>query len=156
MPHVTEADKVLWTEFEAVFQSAWKDTAKMQSVYNQLMKLQMKELNIDTYNTMFERLTSAAEWEPNTKGTIACYRAGLRENVHCHIINRENLPTTMTQWKKLRGRKSAGSKNFKALDLSDHIETSHVTSTHTKLGTNTHPTPCQTTSTSPWTWTLQI
>jgi hypothetical protein len=54
MPHVTEADKVLWTEIEAVFQSAWKDPAKMQSVYNQLMKLQMKELNIDTYNTMFE------------------------------------------------------------------------------------------------------
>jgi hypothetical protein len=47
-------DEVLWAEFETMFQSAWKDTAKTQSTYNQLMKLQMKELKIDTYNATFE------------------------------------------------------------------------------------------------------
>jgi hypothetical protein len=51
--YVTEASKVLWTEFEATFQSAWKDTTT-QSAYDQLMKLQMKELDIDTYNATFE------------------------------------------------------------------------------------------------------
>jgi hypothetical protein len=98
-PHVAETDEILWDEFEAAFQSAWKDTAKMQSAYDQLMKLQMKELEIDTYNTTFEQLASAAEWEPDAKGTIARYRAGLRENVHRRVVNRENLPTTMAQWK---------------------------------------------------------
>jgi hypothetical protein len=50
VPHATEANEVLWTEFETAFHSAWKDTAKTQSTYNQLMKLQMKDLEIDTYN----------------------------------------------------------------------------------------------------------
>jgi hypothetical protein len=99
-PHVAETDEILWDEFKAVFQSAWKDTAKTQSAYDQLMKLQMKELDIDTYNTMFERLASAAKWEPDAKGTIAHYQVGLRENVHRRIVNRENLPTTMAQWKE--------------------------------------------------------
>jgi hypothetical protein len=99
-PHVAETDEILWDEFETAFQSAWKDTAKTQSAYDQLMKLQMKDLEIDTYNTTFERLASATEWEPDAKGTIARYRAGLRENVHCRIVNRENLPTTMAQWKE--------------------------------------------------------
>ena len=41
------------------------------------MKLVMKDLDIDTYTTSFECLATAAEWEPNAKGTITQYRAGL-------------------------------------------------------------------------------
>jgi hypothetical protein len=43
------------------------------------MKLQMKDLEVDTYNATFERLAAAAEWEPDAKGTIARYRAGLEK-----------------------------------------------------------------------------
>jgi hypothetical protein len=100
IPHVAETDEVLWNEFESDFKSAWKDTARTQSAYDQLMKLQMKELDIDSYNATFERLANAAKWEPDAKGTIARYRAGLRENVHRRIVNRENLPTTMAEWKE--------------------------------------------------------
>jgi hypothetical protein len=107
MPHITKSDEVLWTEFETAFQSAWKDTAKTQSTYNQLMKLQMKELDVNTYNMMFERLAAAAKWEPDAKGTIARYQAGLCKNVHCCVVNQENLPTTMTQWKEA-ARKEVG------------------------------------------------
>jgi hypothetical protein len=53
-PHITEANKVLWTEFKTAFQLARKDTVKTQSTYDQLMKLQMKDLEIDAYNAMFE------------------------------------------------------------------------------------------------------
>jgi hypothetical protein len=98
-PHVTESNKILWDKFEAAFQSAWKDTARTQSAYDQLMKLQMKDLNIDTYNATFERLAAAAKWEANAKGTIAQYRAGLCENVHRRIVNRKNLPSMMDEWK---------------------------------------------------------
>jgi hypothetical protein len=87
MPHVTKLDKVLWNKFEAVFQSAWKDTAKTQSTYNQLMKLQMKDLDIDTYNATFKRLATSAEWEPEAKGTITTYQASLQENIHRRVIN---------------------------------------------------------------------
>jgi hypothetical protein len=64
------------------------------------MKLAMKDLDIDTYTATFERLASAAGWEPNAMGTIARYRAGLRENVHRRVVNRENIPTTMAEWKE--------------------------------------------------------
>jgi hypothetical protein len=107
VPYVAELDEILWDEFKAVFQSVWKDTAKTQSAYDQLMKLQMKDLEINTYNATFERLASAAEWEPDAKGTIARYRAGLCENVHRRVLNRENLPTTMAQWKEA-ARKEVG------------------------------------------------
>jgi hypothetical protein len=107
IPHVAETDEVLWTEFESDFKSAWKDTARTQSAYDQLMKLQMKELDIDSYNATFERLANAAEWEPDAKGTIARYRGGLCENVHRRIVNRENLPTTMVEWKEA-ARKEVG------------------------------------------------
>jgi hypothetical protein len=72
-PHVAETDEILWDEFETSFQSTWKDTAKTQSAYDQLMQLQMKDLEIDTYNATFERLAATAEWEPNAKGTITRY-----------------------------------------------------------------------------------
>jgi hypothetical protein len=37
---VGEDDKVLWEEFEAHFKSAWKDTAKTQNTYDQLIRHQ--------------------------------------------------------------------------------------------------------------------
>jgi hypothetical protein len=99
-PHVLETDETLWSDFKTAFESAWKDTAKTQSAYDKLMKLQMKDLDIDTYNATFERLANLAEWELDSKGTIAQYRGGLRENVHRRIINREKIPTTMGEWQE--------------------------------------------------------
>jgi hypothetical protein len=37
------------------------------------MKLQMKDLKINTYNTTLEHLANTAEWEAHAKGTIAQY-----------------------------------------------------------------------------------
>jgi len=37
----------------------------------------MKDLDIDTYITTFERLAADAEWEADAKGTIARFRDGL-------------------------------------------------------------------------------
>jgi hypothetical protein len=98
--HVTETDKILWDEFEAAFKSAWKDTTQSASTYNQLMKLVMKDLDVDTYTATFEHLAAAADWEPDAKGTIAHYRQGLRENIHRRILNQENLPANMAGWKE--------------------------------------------------------
>ena len=47
-------DKVLWDEFEANFRSAWHDTAKIQNVYDQLMKLTMQGYDINVYNATFK------------------------------------------------------------------------------------------------------
>jgi hypothetical protein len=72
--------------------------AKTQNAYDQLMRLTVQGYDIDTYNTTFEHLASAAEWEPDAKGTIAHYRSGLRHNIYCKILKCENWPTDMAGW----------------------------------------------------------
>jgi hypothetical protein len=59
----------------------------------------MKDLDIDHYIATFERLAAAAEWEPDAKGTIAQFKAGLEELIHKRILYRETWPTTMIEWK---------------------------------------------------------
>lgn len=71
--HLACLDKALWDEFMVNFKTAWKDTAKTQNAYNQLMKLTMEGWNINTYNITFNRLTAAAGWESDAQGTIARY-----------------------------------------------------------------------------------
>lgn len=39
-------------------------------------------------------------WEPDAQGTIACYRAGLCDQVHCQILLHENMPMDMDEWKE--------------------------------------------------------
>ena len=96
--HVPDTEETLWTEFEASFKSAWKDSEKLQSTYKQLMKLMMRDLDVDSYTATFERLALAAGWEADAQGTIERYRRGLRENVHRRILNRDREPVTMVEW----------------------------------------------------------
>jgi len=97
---IAETDEVLWNEFEVAFKAAWKDTTCTQSAYKQLMKLEMKNGDIDTYITTFKRLADAAEWEANAKGTIAHFKVGLQDHIHCHILFCEIWPTNMDGWKE--------------------------------------------------------
>ena len=99
MNWVADNNEVLWSSFEVAFTSAWKDTAKTQSMYSQLMKLVMKDLDINTYTTTFECLATAAGWEADAQGIIERFTQGLRDNVHRCCINRENEPVTMDEWK---------------------------------------------------------
>ena len=98
--YLLEDNELLWSNFEYAFKNAWKDTARSQSAYDQLINLRMKDLDIDTYTATFERLASAAGWEPDAQGTIAHYRTGLRDQVHRRILLRENMPTDMDEWKE--------------------------------------------------------
>jgi hypothetical protein len=140
IPHVTKVNEVLWTEFETAFQSAWKDTAKTQSAYDQLMKLQMKDLDIDTYNTTFEHLAATTEWEADVKGTITCYWASLRENIHCRVVNQENLPTTMAQWKEAAHKEVGRIKELQSAGLiGPHRNQSH--NQHAYQTRNQHMSP---------------
>jgi hypothetical protein len=117
VPHYAKTNEFLWQEFESDFKSAWKDTTHTQSAYDQLMKLQMKDLNVDTYNATFEHLANTAEWEPDAKGTIARYQAGLHENMHHRVVNRENLPTTMAKWKEAAHKEVSWIKELQSTGL---------------------------------------
>ena len=102
--YLLEDDELLWSNFEYAFKDAWRDTARSQSAYDQLINLRMKDLDIDTYTATFERLASAAGWEPDAQGTIARYRTGLRDQVHRRILLREHMPTDMDEWKEAARR----------------------------------------------------
>ena len=119
--HLARSDEALWDEFVANFRTAWKDTAKTQNAYDQLMKLTMDGWNIDTYNVTFNRLAAAAGWESDAQGTIARYRSGLRNVVHRKILERENWPVDMVGWqeaaqkevKRAREIENQGLNNFR-------------------------------------------
>ena len=97
--YVPDTSEVLWLEFEAAFKSAWKDSEKTQSAYEQLMKLTMKDLDMDSYIATFERLAAAAKWDMSAKGTIDRFTRGLRDNIHRRVINRDKEPVTWNNWK---------------------------------------------------------
>ena len=119
--HLARSDEALWDEFVANFKTAWKDTAKLQTAYDQLMKLTMQAWDIDTYNVTFNRLAAAAGWESDAQGTIARYRSGLRNVVHRKILERENWPVDMAGWqeaaqkevKRAREIENQGLNNFR-------------------------------------------
>jgi hypothetical protein len=114
---VRESDEILWREFETTFKAAWTDTAKVQSMYSQLMKLQMKDLDIDTYNATFTQLANAAGWEEDTKGTIDRYRSGLCEAIQRRIINRDTMPDTMVEWQTAARKEVSKVKELQSLGL---------------------------------------
>jgi hypothetical protein len=114
---VRKNDEILWQEFEAAFKGAWTDTTKVQSAYNQLMNLKMKDLNVDTYNTMFAWLANAARWEPDTKGTIDRYWSGLREAIQHRVINRDKMPDSMDKWQVVARKEVAKIKELQSSGL---------------------------------------
>jgi hypothetical protein len=114
---VRENDEVLWREFKAVFKAAWTDTTKVQSAYSQLLSLRMKDLDIDTYNATFARLANTAGWEVNAKGTIDCYRSGLREAIQCRVINCDKMPESMDEWQTAACREVAKIKELQSSGL---------------------------------------
>ena len=119
--HLARSDEALWEEFVVNFKTAWKDTAKTQNTYDQLMKLTMDGWNIDTYNVTFNRLAAAAGWELDAQGTITRYRSGLRNVVHRKILECENWPVDMAGWqeavqkevKRAREIENQGLNNFR-------------------------------------------
>jgi len=97
---IAETNEVLWNEFKTVFKAVWKDTTRTQSAYEQLMKLEMKNSDVNTYIATFECLTDTAEWEANAKGTIAHFKVGLQDHIHRRILFHETWPTDMDGWKE--------------------------------------------------------
>ena len=97
--YIADSNEILWDEFEAAFKLAWKDGEKAQRAYEQLMRLTMKDLNIDSYMATFERLSLAVGLELDAQGTIERYQCGLRNNVHWQILNWDCELVMMDKWK---------------------------------------------------------
>ena len=68
---MTDVDEALWNKFETAFKDVWRDGTKNTEAYDQLMKLKMKDLDVDMYIATFKRLVASTEWEPDAKATIS-------------------------------------------------------------------------------------
>ncbi len=117
---IAEANKALWNEFETVFKAAWKDTTRTQNAYEQLMKLEMKNGDVNTYIATFERLADAAEWEANAKGTIACFKVSLQDHIHHCILFRKTWPTDMDGWKEAAQKETERFREIQNAGLAPH------------------------------------
>jgi hypothetical protein len=98
--HLADTNETLWNEFEAAFLDAWKDSARVTMAEDQLNKLTMKGLDVDVYIATFTRLATAAEFELDSKALVGRFRLGLTKRVHRRILNRENIPKTLEEWKE--------------------------------------------------------
>ena len=130
--HLQDTDEALWDEFARDFKNAWKDTASVINAEEQLSRLTMKGLEIDNYVSTFTRLAVAAEFELDSKALIGRFQSGLTKRVHCHILNRENLPRTLDQWKEAARKevlhiKEIDNANFKNRQFIPRITLSHQT-----------------------------
>src|SRR6266571_8081544 len=117
---IAETDKVLWNKFEAAFKATWKDTTRTQNAYEQLMKLEMKNGDVNTYIATFERLADAAEWEANAKGTIACFKVSLQDHIHHCILFRKTWPTDMDGWKEAAQKETERFREIQNAGLAPH------------------------------------
>ena len=130
--HLQDTDEALWNEFARDFENAWKDTASVINAEEQLSRLTMKGLEVDNYISTFTRLAVAAEFELDSKALVGRFRSGLTERVHRRILNRENLPRTLDQWKEAARKevlriKEIDNANFKNRQFIPRITPSHQT-----------------------------
>jgi hypothetical protein len=149
---VREKTKILWNKFEASFKAAWTDTTKVQSAYSQLMKLQMKDLDIDTYNATFARLANAAGWEADAKGTIDRYRSGSSgKPSNAESSTATTCPTPWTSGKQRLERKSPSQRATEFRTYRTPPKPKSRDNTHTRnTGQRSHSN-ATTVNTYPWT-----
>ena len=132
--HLQDTDEALWNEFTCTFVDAWKDTASVITVEEQLNKLTMKGLEIDPYIAAFTRLAVAAEFELESKALVGRFQSRLTEWVHRRILNWENIPKSLDQWKEAARKevlhiKEIDTANFKNRQFIPRITPSHQTTT---------------------------
>jgi hypothetical protein len=135
---VCKNDEILWSEFKASFKAAWTDTTKVQSAYSQLMDLKMKDLNVDTYNTMFACLANTAGWETDAKGTIDRYRSGLWEAIQHRVINCDKMPESMDKWQTAARREVTKIKELQSSGLTRPHQNQVSHDGHTYQNTSQH------------------
>jgi Retrotransposon gag protein len=96
-----QTDEQLWADFETAFKSAFTDSSKRQTAYEQLKGHHMHGTNVDTYIARFETLIKQAGWSRTDAGAIDLFRNGLMHNLKEAILSRETWPETLDDWERM-------------------------------------------------------
>jgi Retrotransposon gag protein len=97
----------LWVNFKTAFRSAFMDSNKRQTAYEQLKKHHMCGADVDTYITRFETLLHHAGWLRTDTGAIDIFRNGLTHELKKAILCREIWPETLDNWKRMAREEQA-------------------------------------------------
>jgi hypothetical protein len=66
-------DEDLWTWFVGIFRAAYTNTTKSEDALTKLLRLRMKDNDLDTYIATFDHLRNSAGWEQNLQGTVLLF-----------------------------------------------------------------------------------
>jgi len=94
-----DTDERLWAEFVHDFEAAFADSALAEQAYADLLSLNMKNEDIDEYISNFDFLLLKAGWEPTARGTLEMFKRGLPRRFHWTILQQENIPASLDEWK---------------------------------------------------------
>jgi len=92
-------DEYLWNAFEKDFKSAYTNTTQKQDAYVKLKDLKMIGDDLDSYTADHEELVRLAEWDLDGDGSIETFHNGLKHGLKLAILKRDDLPTTLDEWK---------------------------------------------------------
>jgi Retrotransposon gag protein len=67
-------DEHVWNTFIEEFTEAFMDIIRREQVMLDLINIQMKGEDLDTYISTFHHLRERAGWEPDAQGTILMFR----------------------------------------------------------------------------------
>jgi len=95
---IPRTENVLWTEYEAAFDSAFTDTTKKQRAQSAIQQLRMRGDDLDSYVSTFKHIAKQAEYSLDAQGTIYLFALGLKPGLLRANLHRENPPNTMEEW----------------------------------------------------------
>jgi Retrotransposon gag protein len=90
-------DEHIWNTFIEEFTEAFTDTTRREQATLDLINIQMKGEDLDTYIFTFHHLHKRAGWEPDAQGTILMFRRGLKRPLTTAIVKRTHLRPQMLQ-----------------------------------------------------------
>jgi Retrotransposon gag protein len=92
-------DEHVWNTFLEEFMDAFTDTTQREQATLDLINIQMKGEDLDTYISTFHHLRERAGWEPDTQGMMLMFRRGLKCPLATAIVERTHpRPQTLQQW----------------------------------------------------------
>jgi Retrotransposon gag protein/Zinc knuckle len=92
-------DEHVWNTFIEEFTKAFTDTTRREQATLDLINIQMKGEDLDTYISTFHHLRERAGWEPDTQGTILMFQQGLKWPLAMAIVEwMHPCPQTLQGW----------------------------------------------------------
>jgi Retrotransposon gag protein len=76
----------VWNMFIEEFMEAFMDTTRWEQAMLDLINIQIKGEDLDTYISTFHHLHERAGWEPDAQGTILMFRRGLKHPLATAIV----------------------------------------------------------------------